>query len=228
MMVTLIVGVSSCSGDGTRPPVPPDGARHDVARLAGPDHELGAVRGLQPAALALAGDLAARVAVADGRAVHRHRLRDLLHRCRSSRRCWVLRRLQAPPARRLVRLAPPARSALSLLIFVIGFVFDAFLEIFLVRTGLYIYSQVIPWGSLFAGKPYQFPLIWESALVTLGDDPGRRPLYRDDTGRTQAEKLAHRARLFRSRPALGTFLGDVRDRERRLPLSLWRWLRADP
>ena len=35
-------------------------------------------------------------------------------------------------------------------ILVIGFVFDAFLEIFLVRTGLYIYSHVIPWGS-FAG-----------------------------------------------------------------------------
>ncbi len=31
-------------------------------------------------------------------------------------------------------------------------------------------------------------------------------LYRDDTGRTQAEKLAQRVRGFRTRPALGTFL----------------------
>ena len=30
--------------------------------------------------------------------------------------------------------------------------------------------------------------------------------YRDDTGRTQAEKLAQRLRWFRGRPALGTFL----------------------
>ena len=44
----------------------------------------------------------------------------------------------------------------------IGFVFDAILEIILVRTGLYIYSQVIPFGSMFAGETYQFPLIWES------------------------------------------------------------------
>jgi hypothetical protein len=30
-------------------------------------------------------------------------------------------------------------------------------------------------------------------------------LYRDDTGRTIAEKLARRARIFRGRPALGAF-----------------------
>ena len=31
-------------------------------------------------------------------------------------------------------------------------------------------------------------------------------VYRDDTGRTVSEKLAQRARIFRSRPALGSFL----------------------
>ena len=31
-------------------------------------------------------------------------------------------------------------------------------------------------------------------------------LYRDDTGKTQAEKLAHRVRILRGRPALGAFL----------------------
>jgi hypothetical protein len=69
-----------------------------------------------------------------------------------------------------------------------------------------VYSQVIPFGSYAAGKWYQFPLIWESALVTVVMIPAGVLLYRDDTGRTQAEKLAQRARLFRSRPALGTFL----------------------
>ena len=39
--------------------------------------------------------------------------------------------------------------SLAGLILVIGFVMDMLLEVTLVRTGLYIYSQVIPWGSLF-------------------------------------------------------------------------------
>ena len=80
------------------------------------------------------------------------------------------------------------------------------MEIFLVRTGLYIYSHVIPWGSYAAGKWYQFPLIWESALVSTVMIPAGVLLYRDDTGRTQAEKLARRVRVFRLRPALGTFV----------------------
>ena len=87
----------------------------------------------------------------------------------------------------------------------IGFVYDAIMEIVLVRTQMYIYSQVIPFGSIFTGKPYQFPLLWESILVTTVMIPAGVLLYRDDTGRTVAEKLAQRARLFRARPALGTF-----------------------
>src|SRR4030095_12505164 len=96
--------------------------------------------------------------------------------------------------------------SLALLLFGVGFVMDAFLEIFLVRTGLYIYSQVIPWGSVFAGTTFQFPLIWESALVTAVMSPAGVLVYRDDRGRSQAEKLARRLRLFRSCPALATFL----------------------
>jgi Spirocyclase AveC-like len=92
------------------------------------------------------------------------------------------------------------------LIFGIGFVFDAMLEIFSVHAGLYIYSQVIPWGSLFAGTTFQFPLIWESAMVTFVMIPAGILCYRDDTGRTVAEKLAQRLRIFQSRPALTTFL----------------------
>ena len=65
---------------------------------------------------------------------------------------------------------------------------------------------MIPWGSLFAGTTFQFPLIWESALVTVVMIPAGVLCYRDDTGRTQAEKLAQRLRWFRTRPALGTFL----------------------
>ncbi len=43
-------------------------------------------------------------------------------------------------------------------------------------------------------------------------------LYRDDTGRTVAEKLAHRVRAFRGRPALGTFVVMFGDPQRLLPL----------
>jgi hypothetical protein len=118
---------------------------------------------------------------------------------------WILRRLQARrPPESFVSRHPLV--ALGALILVIGFVFDAALEIFLVRTQLYVYSQVIPFGSFAAGEWYQFPLIWESSLVTLVMIAAGVMLYRDDTGRTQAEKLAHRITVLRARPALGTFL----------------------
>lgn len=118
---------------------------------------------------------------------------------------WVLRRIQArrPPGSFAWR--HPLIS-LGVLILVIGFVADAMLEIVLVSTQMYTYSQVIPFGSVFAGKPCQFPLIWESCLVTLVMIPAGVLLYRDDTGRTRAEKLARRLRAFRGRPALGAFL----------------------
>jgi len=118
---------------------------------------------------------------------------------------WILRRLQARASFDAFVWRRPLVS-LAALLFVVGFVMDAFLEIFLVRTGLYIYSQVIPWGSVFAGTTFQFPLIWESALVTVVMIPAGVLCYRDDTGRTQAEKLAQRLRWFRRRPALATFL----------------------
>src|SRR5262249_44781201 len=118
---------------------------------------------------------------------------------------WILRKIQARRPVESFAWRHPLIS-LSLLILGIGFVFDAGLEIFLVRTQLYTYSQVIPFGSFAAGPWYQFPLIWESALVTTVMIPAGVLLYRDDTGKTQAEKLAQRVRYFRKRPALGTFL----------------------
>ncbi len=90
---------------------------------------------------------------------------------------------------------------------VIGFIFDAILEISLVRTGLYIYSQAIPFGTLFPpGSTFQFPLLWESLSVTFVMIPAAILVYRDDTGKSVAEKLAARARIFPARPVLGTFL----------------------
>ena len=118
---------------------------------------------------------------------------------------WILRRLQARrPATSFMWRHPLV--SLAALIYPIGFVFDAFLEIFLVRTQLYIYSQVPRFGSFAAGDWYQFPLIWESSLVCLVMIPAGVLLYRDDTGRTVAEKLGQRVRWFHGRPALGAFL----------------------
>jgi hypothetical protein len=118
---------------------------------------------------------------------------------------WVLRRMQQRKQFDALVWRHPLIS-LGVLILAFGFVFDAMLEMFLVRTQLYIYSQVVPFGSMFTGKPYQFPLIWESLGVTLIMIPAGVLVYRDDTGKCVAEKLALRIRAFRTRPALGTFL----------------------
>ena len=118
---------------------------------------------------------------------------------------WILRRIQARrPVDSFVWRHP--LICMAGLIFVIGFIVDMFLEVSLIHTGMYIYSQVIPWGSIFVGTTHQFPLIWESSLVTLVMIPAGVLLYRDDTGRTVAEKLAQRLRVFPSRPALGMFV----------------------
>lgn len=118
---------------------------------------------------------------------------------------WILRRLQARrPTDSFVWRHPLV--SLGALILPIGFVFDAMLELTLVRTGLYTYTQVIPFGSIFVGSPWQFPLIWESVMVTFVMIPAGILVYRDDTGRTVAEKLAQRARLFPSHPRLAIFI----------------------
>ncbi len=97
-------------------------------RVAGPDHELGALRGVQPAAVALAGELAAGVDVAHGRALRRHRLRDVLPGAGSSIGIWILRRIQRRrPVDSFVWRHP--LISLALLIYVVGFVYDAVQEI---------------------------------------------------------------------------------------------------
>jgi len=118
---------------------------------------------------------------------------------------WILRRLQTGASTDSFVWRRPLLS-LGLLLFSVGFIFDTILEVFSVHAGLYIYSQVIPWGSLFAGTTFQFPLIWESSLVTVVMIPAGVLCHRDDTGRTQAEKLAQKFRWLPHRPTLGTFL----------------------
>jgi hypothetical protein len=118
---------------------------------------------------------------------------------------WILRKWQARRGPEAFVSRHPLIS-LALLVLVIGFWFDAALEVGSIRTGLYIYSQVIPFGSIFVGTPFQFPLIWESFAVTFVMIPAAILVYRDDTGKSVAEKLAAKARLFPTKPVLGTFL----------------------
>jgi hypothetical protein len=121
---------------------------------------------------------------------------------------WVLQRIQRRrPVTSFVWRHP--LISLAALIYVIGFIYDAIQEILLVRAQLYSYSQVIPFGSVFTGRSYQFPLLWESSLVTAVMIPAGVLLYRDDTGRTVAEKLSQRVRGFQTRPVLGSFLAMV-------------------
>ncbi|HTR69402.1 MAG TPA: spirocyclase AveC family protein [Mycobacteriales bacterium] len=115
---------------------------------------------------------------------------------------WILRRAQRRRPRTSFVWRHPLIS-LAALVFVIGFLYDAMLEVLCIRAGLYIYSQVIPFGSIFAGKAYQFPLLWESSLITVVMIPAAVMLYRDESGRTVAEKLAQRAHAFPRHPALG-------------------------
>jgi hypothetical protein len=118
---------------------------------------------------------------------------------------WILRRLQRGREVTSFVWRHPLIS-LGVIVFVVGFVFDAFLEIMCIHKGLYIYSQVVPFGSVFTGKPYQFPLLWESSFITIVMIPTAVLLYRDDTGKTVAEKLTRRARVLVKRPALGLFV----------------------
>jgi len=117
----------------------------------------------------------------------------------------ILRRLQTRSATDSFVWRRPLIS-LGLITFVVGFIVDAMVEIFCVSMRIYTYTQVPTFGSIFTGHYNQFPLLWESGLVTAVMIPAAILLHRDDTGRTQAEKLAQRLRLFPRRPALASFL----------------------
>ncbi|MGO9383579.1 MAG: spirocyclase AveC family protein [Mycobacterium sp.] len=118
---------------------------------------------------------------------------------------WVLRRLQARRSSDSFVSRHPLIS-LSGLVFVFGFVYDFAMEALCVRIGLYTFTQVIPFGSVFVGTRWQFPLLWQSSLISILMIPAAALIYRDDTGRTVAERLARRAKILPNRPALGSFV----------------------
>ncbi|WKG05695.1 spirocyclase AveC family protein [Mycolicibacterium sp. HK-90] len=96
--------------------------------------------------------------------------------------------------------------SIAVLTFVIGVVWDAAQEILLTRAQFLTYTHVIEFGSIDVGKYSQFPLLMASVLITIIMIPASVLLYRDDTGKTQADKIAQRLRLHRRHPKLATFL----------------------
>jgi len=118
---------------------------------------------------------------------------------------WALRRIQG---RRPVDSFAWRHPLISLsgFVFVAGFVYDFAMEELCVRLGLYSFTQVIPFGSVFVGTRWQFPLLWQSSLINILMIPAAVMIYRDDSGRTIAEKLAQRVRVFPRRPALASFV----------------------
>lgn len=95
--------------------------------------------------------------------------------------------------------------SIAVLTFVIGVVWDAAQEIFLTRTQFLTYSHVVEFGSIDVGKNYQFPLLMASILITIVMIAASVLLYRDDTGKSQADQLAQRLRLHARYPKFATF-----------------------
>ena len=118
---------------------------------------------------------------------------------------WVLRRLQAHRSLDSF-VSCHSLTSLSGLVLVFGFVYDFAMEELCVRIGLYTFTQVIPFGSIFVGTRWQFPLLWQSSLISILMIPAAILIYRDDIGRTVAERLARRANILPTRPVLGSFV----------------------
>jgi hypothetical protein len=117
----------------------------------------------------------------------------------------ILRRLQAKGSMNAFVCRRPMLS-LSLITLGVTIVWDSLQEIFLVATQFYTYTHVMPFGSLFVGTVYQFPMLMASVLIAIVMIPTSLLMYRDDTGLVQAEKLAKGLKLYRTRPGTATFL----------------------
>jgi hypothetical protein len=126
----------------------------------------------------------------------------------------VYRRLAARTAVTswLVRRPKLAVLALSVLICV---VWDGVMEALFVRMGFYTYTQTIGFGSIFAGTPHQFPLIWEAVLFGIVLSVAAPLMWVDDSGRTWPEVVARRTKIFAKRDRLD---GDERRLCRLRPL----------
>ena len=145
------------------------------------------------------------IAVAHGRAVHRDRLLDLLLSARSSRpsgSCAGCR----PRGRRLVRWRRPLISlALLILLDRVRHRRDAG-DLPRPHRAATSTRRSSRGARSSPETTFQFPLIWESLLVTFVMIPAGVLCYRDDTGTHAGREAGPAGALFADAPALGTFL----------------------
>ncbi|MFF7945124.1 spirocyclase AveC family protein [Nocardia gamkensis] len=120
---------------------------------------------------------------------------------------WALLPLYRAWARRVgpdAWIARKPRTTLILMAIPVCTVWDTLFEATLNRAGVYTYTHVIPWFSLFPGKPWQFPLT-EPLLFGLVLVPTAAMMWVDDQGQTWGETFAMRFKIFRGRPNLGAY-----------------------
>ncbi len=96
--------------------------------------------------------------------------------------------------------------SIAMLTFVIGVIWDAAQEILLTRTQFLTYTHVVDFGSIDVGKNSQFLLLMASVLITIITIPASVLLYRDDSGKSPADKIVLRVPLAARRPKLASFL----------------------
>ena len=102
-----------------------------------------------------------------------------------------------------VRLATPLVS-IALITLPIGIALDAILEVSAIRPGLHLLPARIRRLRRRSVVPVPAPL--RLAARQPRDDPCCRAAHRDDTGRSQAERLADRIGWFPGRPATAAFM----------------------
>lgn len=103
--------------------------------------------------------------------------------------CWLLRK---------VKTRKPELGFLGTLAFIIiGLtIVDTLIEIFLLRSNIYAYPGAISAITLFAGERYQLPLTETFFFGGLGiGATALLSFYRDDTGKTWAERGIDRVQL---------------------------------
>ncbi|MCM2459309.1 spirocyclase AveC family protein [Pseudomonas sp. CG7] len=96
--------------------------------------------------------------------------------------------------------------SLAVLGWVIGMVFDFAVELPLLRSSLYIYSQVWPAISIDVGKTWQFPALLAVPTIAVTMGWCAVLLHRDAAGLTLTERMALRLPGLRRMPTFGSFL----------------------
>lgn len=74
-------------------------------------------------------------------------------------------------------------------------VFDFLLESLILRTGLFSYSTTVPWLTLWAGEPYQFPLYEVVSWCAVYTGLAAIHHFRDDKGFAFAERGVDQLRV---------------------------------